>query len=118
MSDAFGPNPQDRFTTVDPVSFLPVGFTPVYGDPVDAQQALDNVQTEVDKMVQGGAPLNQVLDTVLGVVGKLLGVAALSVCLVVMGCCRDERAPAVTAAPVVAVENHCTVDAAGNRICK
>ncbi len=73
-ADKFSPNgnPQDRAVIIDPATYLPKDFQPVYGDPEEAHAALDFVTAEIEKARQGG-DLNKALDIGLGVIGKLLG---------------------------------------------
>ncbi len=74
-ADKFSPNgnPQDRAKIIDPATFLPPDFQPVYGNPDDAQAALDAVKQEIQLIQSNGGTWNQVTDTLLSVVGKLLG---------------------------------------------
>lgn len=71
--DEFGANPQDRFQPIDPVKYFPVGYAPSMADPADADTTLQSVADDTNKLIQGGAPLNQVVNTLLGVLGTALG---------------------------------------------
>lgn len=72
-TDEFGPNPQDRFSVIDPTKNFPAGFTPAMGDPDDANTTLQGVADDTQKLIQGGAPLNEVVNTLLGTLGFALG---------------------------------------------
>lgn len=76
--DEFSPggNPQDRGTVIDPTKYLPQGFTPVYSDPADANATLQQVAADTQALIQAGGPMNQVLNTLLGVLGTALGATA------------------------------------------
>ncbi len=74
-ADKFSPdgNPQDRAVVIDPTNFLPAGFTPAYGSEDEANAALDAVAKSTAALIQGGGTLNQVLNTLLPVIGALAG---------------------------------------------
>lgn len=76
MADEFSPggNPQDRFKTIDPASYLPADFVPATVNPLDAQATIDAVEVDILQAQQAG-DLNKALDISLGVLRAVLGVA-------------------------------------------
>ena len=74
-ADKFSPdgNPQDRAVVIDPTKYFPPDFTPVYGDVDEANATLDAVAKDTADLVAKGGTINQVLNTLLPILGTVLG---------------------------------------------